>query len=507
MKYGLIRIYYSAGDLEADSAGGDGIWFISAADHIPCTNQLFSSAAGWMLSLYGTGEEIVAPDPPTNVSASNGAAVDRVSIGWNKSDGATGYQVYRDGVGLGWIGDVDTYFDYEADAPTITHGTSFATDGFFISHVALENTGASANNGTVHVYKVKARNAAGESGYSLTDTGFRGVGSLTYQWYRSAGDSDASYSLITGATLSTYNDTAAPAPTITPGTASASDGTSSDYVTLSIAGESANVGAGRYYKCYHTATGVAPGYTGVNRGYRGVGALTYQWQRSAGDGDADYSNIDGATTDPYNDTGAPENGDGRYYKCVLNATGVGEIDIGDSALNRGTALGSYTLVNKGNVANSSGKITSVEIWAATQLSNCEVATFYVVSGNNLSTRDTRAIGTVTAGSKQTFPLLNITVEAGDYIGIYYTAGTLDAGSVGGDGIWYISAVDHIPCTNQLFNSIDGYILSLYGIGISPGQTTNADRGYRIPVAVGIKWNGVTITKWNGKVISKFNGVG
>ncbi|MBA7583363.1 hypothetical protein ES708_25305 [subsurface metagenome] len=307
--------------------------------------------------------------------------------------------------------------------------------------------------------------------------------------------------------MATYDDTGADAPTITPGTASASDGTSSDYVTLNVAGESANYGTVHVYKVKAKNAAGESEDSLTDTGFRGVGALTYQWQRSAADNDADYSDIDGATTDPYNDTGAPENGDGRYYKCVENATGVGEIDIGDSALNRGTALGSYTLVNKGNVANSSGKITSVEIWAATQLSNCEVATFYVVSGNNLSTRDTRAIGTVTAGSKQTFPLLNITVEAGDYIGIYYTAGTLDAGSVGGDGIWYISAVDHIPCTNQLFNSIDGYILSLYGIGISPGQTTNADRGYRIPVAVGIKWNGVTITKWNGKVISKFNGVG
>ncbi|MBA7575685.1 hypothetical protein ES708_17518 [subsurface metagenome] len=144
------------------------------------------------------------------------------------------------------------------------------------------------------------------------------------------------------------------------------------------------------------------------------------------------------------------------------------IDIGDPAIDRGAALGSYTLVNKGNPANFSGKITSIEIWANTQLSNCEVATFFVVSGNNLSTRGTHAIGTVTAGSKQTFPV-DITVEAGDYIGIYFSAGNLEVDSAGGSGMWYISAADHIPCTNQTFTSNDTYMLSLYGTGLIPAE--------------------------------------
>ena len=95
-------------------------------------------------------------------------------------------------------------------------------------------------------------------------------------------------------------------------------------MALSLSGQSANIGVGRYYKCYHTATGATPGYTGVNRGYRGIGALTYQWQRSATDSDADYSNIDGATTASYNDTGAPADGSGRYYRCVEDATGAAQ---------------------------------------------------------------------------------------------------------------------------------------------------------------------------------------
>lgn len=124
--------------------------------------------------------------------------------------------------------------------------------------------------------------------------------------------------------VQTYDHTTAPAPTITVGTASASDGTSSDHVTLSIAGESANNGASVDYKvrAYNLA-GNGP-ESATNAGYRDVGSLTYQWERSSGDADADYGEIIGATTDPYNDTGAPENGDGRFYRCVENATGAAE---------------------------------------------------------------------------------------------------------------------------------------------------------------------------------------
>ena len=173
--------------------------------------------------------EDLPPDPPTNVDATDGDHTDKVVVTWTKSDGATDYQVYRDDAPLGWLGDVATYDDTGADAPTITVGTASASDGTSPDYVTLSIAGESVTNGTTHTYKVKAKNVAGESGYS-----------------------------------------------------------------------------------------------GTNTGYRGHGTLTYQWQRSAADSNENYSNIDGATTDPYNDTGAPENGDGRYFKCVENATGAAE---------------------------------------------------------------------------------------------------------------------------------------------------------------------------------------
>lgn len=148
------------------------------------------------------------------------------------------------------------------------------------------------------------------------------------------------------------------------------------------------------------------------------------------------------------------------------------IDIGAPATNRGTSLANWTIVNKSNPANETGKITSVEIWCNVNLVNCEVATFFVVSGNNLSTRDTHTIGGVTAGSKQTFSGLDITVQTGDYLGIYYTGGNVECDSSGGSGIWYGITADYIPCTNQAFTSNSTYVISLYGTGTTEEEEDN-----------------------------------
>jgi len=262
---------------------------------------------------------ITVPAAPTGVAATKTLA-DKVIITWTKSTGATNYHVWRDTTDLGAAGDVNTFDDTGAAAPTITAGTASATDGSANDKVTLSINGASGNNGTSYTYKVIASNATGNSIDSNTDTGYRAPGSLTYQWYRSSGTGDSGYSSLSGATTAPYDDTAAPAPTITAGSASASDGTSASYVSLSVSGQSASVGAVRYYYATVSANGATSQDTNHNDGYIGVGSLTYQWQRSAADSDASYSDISGATTANYNDIGAPADGSGRYYRVVENAS-------------------------------------------------------------------------------------------------------------------------------------------------------------------------------------------
>jgi len=138
-----------------------------------------------------------------------------------------------------------------------------------------------------------------------------------------------------------------------------------------------------------------------------------------------------------------------------------DIDIGMPAIDRGTTMAGWTIINQENPANETGKITSVEIWANTNMTDCEVAIFYVVSGDFLSTRDTQYIGAVTSGSKQTFPV-DLDVVAGDCIGIFATA-KVEYDASGFNNVWRLSG-DYIPCSNVEFSIGTGDAVSLYGTG-------------------------------------------
>ncbi|GAI81538.1 unnamed protein product, partial [marine sediment metagenome] len=60
---------------------------------------------------------LTKPAAPVIIGATENQP-DKVVVTWNKSTGATGYQVYRDGDPLGWLGDMATFDDNGADAPT-----------------------------------------------------------------------------------------------------------------------------------------------------------------------------------------------------------------------------------------------------------------------------------------------------------------------------------------------------------------------------------------------------
>jgi hypothetical protein len=94
---------------------------------------------------------LAIPQPPTGVSASKGAYIDRVRITWNASTGATRYGVYRytsNNSGLAQL----------LDLPVLT-----VYDDFTVTP------------GATYWYWVTARNNAGESGFSSPDTGFAAV--------------------------------------------------------------------------------------------------------------------------------------------------------------------------------------------------------------------------------------------------------------------------------------------------------------------------------------------
>ncbi|MBC7221175.1 hypothetical protein H5T55_06905 [Candidatus Bipolaricaulota bacterium] len=92
-----------------------------------------------------------APDPVTNVSASDGTYTDRVRVTWTAAAGAANYEVYR------------------ADSETGTY-TRRAT----VTGTTYDDTGVTV--GTTYWYKVKACNTAGCSAFSVPDPGFASAG-------------------------------------------------------------------------------------------------------------------------------------------------------------------------------------------------------------------------------------------------------------------------------------------------------------------------------------------
>ena len=153
------------------------------------------------------------------------------------------------------------------------------------------------------------------------------------------------------------------------------------------------------------------------------------------------------------------------FQMVVLATAI---DIGSAAIKRAfSGPTTSTYIFKTNPANEDGKITSIEIYADATMSNVEVATFFNVSGNNFTTRDTHSIGTVTAGAKRTFTV-NMDVHEGDYLGFHMTAGRFYWNATGGLGYWFYSGTDKIPCTNETFTLGSGttYIYSIYGTGVT-----------------------------------------
>jgi len=98
------------------------------------------------------GVKITKPSSPTGVSASDGIYTDKVQVAWTASADATTYQVFR----------------HTSD------DSSWAIE-LTSNHPASPYNDTSAFAGTTYYYWVKACNSAGCSGFSTSDSGYRGV--------------------------------------------------------------------------------------------------------------------------------------------------------------------------------------------------------------------------------------------------------------------------------------------------------------------------------------------
>ncbi|KKL56570.1 hypothetical protein LCGC14_2244080, partial [marine sediment metagenome] len=201
-----------ANDVAEGGSFGEGA-FTSSLTGLPTGDTIYGRAYAHNSKGYAYGAEVnflTKPAAATNVAATSNQT-DKVTVTWTKSTGASGYKVYEGANLLDTLGDVATYDDSAAPAGSIDNaGTATASDGTAVSYVTLSLASESTANGAARTYKVVAFNATGDADDSATDPGNRTVGAITYQWQRSAADSDADYSNISGGTTDPYNDTSAP---------------------------------------------------------------------------------------------------------------------------------------------------------------------------------------------------------------------------------------------------------------------------------------------------------
>jgi len=235
----ISQFQTSATETFATNPATGNAWTVSELDSLVAAYALYVpalSTGGRARQFYITVTYAVTPpDAPTNVTASTDQIAD-VIVSWTKSAGATGYRVYDGVVNIsGLLGDVDHYHDNRSK-PSITPGTTVASQGESSNYTNLSLTGNSISNGVSVTYTVKAEISGVQSVASNSATGYGLADSVTYQWRVSAGDSDGSYSDINGATTAIYKYTM-------------------------------DKNIGRYFKCVQNSTGANQDISAARRGF------------------------------------------------------------------------------------------------------------------------------------------------------------------------------------------------------------------------------------------------
>ncbi len=142
-----------------------------------------------------------------------------------------------------------------------------------------------------------------------------------------------------------------------------------------------------------------------------------------------------------------------------------DIYVGADPIDRAATISAgLTYVDRNTPANATGILQNVKVFAYEDISGLIVGTFYTTDGNTLKCRDSVAIGDVAAGAERTFTGLSITVQEGDYIGCYFTAGSME-GDIGGFyGFWYVSGEYIDPGDETEYGLYSSSAFSLYGYG-------------------------------------------
>lgn len=266
----------------------------------------------------------VAADTITDITANLKGTVDNLNGGGDCTIVGFGWDVHTHATYNAYANDLHAHGAYGVGA--FNNNTGVFPAGTIIYYMAYGTNPMGTGQGAEMTFLTKPAaptNVAATDGWTdnVTVTWTVSTGASGYYVYRGGVDISGLLGIVT-----TYGDTTAAQGTIDAGIATACDGCSTAFVTLSIAGEHPHDGTTyTYVVVAHNATGnstTAEFGTNHDTGYRGIGAITYQWYRSAGITDDTFGAIGGAATDPYNDTTGVVSPFVRWYLCAESAAGA-----------------------------------------------------------------------------------------------------------------------------------------------------------------------------------------
>jgi hypothetical protein len=148
------------------------------------------------------------------------------------------------------------------------------------------------------------------------------------------------------------------------------------------------------------------------------------------------------------------------------------IEVGPSAINRASATAAgNTVIDLANPANDTGNIDTLTCYVASATTNCKIGIFYLVSGTTYKCRSSYNAGSLGTGLN-TFTGLSLSVQAGDFIGVYTQAGTIDRADSGGTSCYVVG--EYCDAGDQASYTTSGQarIISVHG----SGSTTTSSIG-------------------------------
>jgi len=262
-------------------------------------------------------------DTPQSVTATTDLT-DKVVLQWDAVDRAVGYHVFRDGerITAGTGLSVTSYEDFSSPTPIWT-APEINVVGNYTSQVVLEWTVPAQPLGKAVKYRIQATSEDGPGLLSDFAVGRRATGAIGsylvgYRESTQTGECEPEIP-VTGLTWSHLD---APAGSIVPGSLSASIEEYRDAVHLEVTGATVEVGAEVRY-CVQGVIEGQLGLTPVSRiayGRRGVGSLSYEWQRATELGE--FLPIATTQDASLNDDTAPPDGTLAFYKVSLSAAGT-----------------------------------------------------------------------------------------------------------------------------------------------------------------------------------------